>query len=66
MYILKKNVILITIIVAPLFVLEFLHRVVDIFEDYFGECNETIIKEHYVIIYEVYMQIHNTLRHFER
>lgn len=54
MYILKKNVILITIIVAPLFVLEFLHRVVDIFEDYFGECNETIIKEHYVIIYEVY------------
>ncbi|OXA46978.1 AP-3 complex subunit mu-1 [Folsomia candida] len=39
--------------VAPLFVLEFLHRVVDIFEDYFGECNETIIKEHYVIIYEL-------------
>ena len=41
------------IAVTPLFVLEFLHRVVDTFEDYFGECNESIIKEHYVIIYEV-------------
>lgn len=39
--------------VPPLFVIEFLHRVVDIFEDYFGECSETIIKEHYVIIFEV-------------
>ncbi|CAL8127090.1 unnamed protein product [Orchesella dallaii] len=39
--------------VPPLFVIEFLHRVVDIFEDYFGECSETIIKEHYVIIFEL-------------
>lgn len=35
----------------PLFVIEFLHRVVDTFEDYFSECNETIIKENYVVIY---------------
>jgi AP-3 complex subunit mu len=41
------------IAVPPLFVIEFLHRVVDILEDYFGECNETVIKEHYVIVYEV-------------
>lgn len=33
--------------------IEFLHRVVDTFEDYFGECNETIIKENYVVIYEL-------------
>lgn len=26
---------------------------VDIFEDYFNECNETVIKENYVIIYEL-------------
>lgn len=33
--------------------IEFLHRVVDTFEDYFNECNETIIKENYVVIYEL-------------
>ena len=32
--------------VPPLFVVEFLHRVVDTFEDYFGECSEAIIKVH--------------------
>lgn len=37
----------------PLFVIEFLHRIVDTFEDYFSECNETIIKENYVVIYEL-------------
>lgn len=40
-------------VVSPLFVIEFLHRVVDNFEDYFGECNESTIKEHYVVIFEV-------------
>ena len=39
--------------VPPLFVIEFLHRVMDILEDYFGECNESVIKENYVIVYEV-------------
>lgn len=39
--------------VPPLFVIEFLHRVVDNFEDYFNECNESVIKEHYVIVYEL-------------
>lgn len=39
--------------VAPLLVIEFLHRVVDIFEDYFNDCNESIIKEHYVVVYEL-------------
>nr|XP_040223157.1 AP-3 complex subunit mu-2 [Anopheles coluzzii] len=37
----------------PLFVIEFLHRVVDTFEDYFSECNENVIKENYVIVYEL-------------
>uniref|UniRef100_T1J7Z7 MHD domain-containing protein n=1 Tax=Strigamia maritima TaxID=126957 RepID=T1J7Z7_STRMM len=39
--------------VPPLFVIEFLHRVVDTFEDYFTECTETLIKEHYVVVYEL-------------
>merc|ERR1711997_990795 len=39
--------------VPPLFVVEFLHRVVDTFEDYFNECSEAIIKENYVVVYEL-------------
>lgn len=39
--------------VAPLFVLEFLHRVVDTFQDYFGECTEALIKENCVVVYEL-------------
>lgn len=45
--------ILYLVAVPPLFVIEFLHRVVDTFEDYFGECTESIIKENYVVVYEV-------------
>lgn len=39
--------------VPPLFVIEFLHRVVDTMEDYFNESTESSIKENYVIVYEV-------------
>ncbi|TRY63168.1 hypothetical protein TCAL_10820 [Tigriopus californicus] len=39
--------------VPPLFVIEFLHRVVDTFRDYFNDCSETIIKENYVVVYEL-------------
>jgi len=39
--------------VPPLFVVEFLHRVVDTFEDYFNDCSEAIIKENYVVVYEL-------------
>ena len=39
--------------VPPLFVIEFLHRVVDTIEDYFSECSETVIKDNYVVVYEV-------------
>eukprot|EP00731_Ephydatia_muelleri_P023770 Em0016g41a len=37
----------------PLFVIEFLHRVVDVLTDYLGECTEVKIKDHYVIVYEL-------------
>lgn len=47
--------------VPPLFVIEFLHRVVDTFEDYFSECTESIIKEHYVVVYEVRITNLNTV-----
>jgi len=43
----------ISLLVAPLFVIEFLHRIMDVFEDYFGTCNESILKDNYVIVYEV-------------
>ncbi|KAH0624346.1 hypothetical protein JD844_031733 [Phrynosoma platyrhinos] len=39
--------------VPPLFVIEFLHRVADTFQDYFGECSETAIKDNVVIVYEL-------------
>ncbi|RUS83899.1 hypothetical protein EGW08_008313 [Elysia chlorotica] len=39
--------------VPPLFVIEFLHRICDTFEDYFKDCSENILKEHFVIVYEL-------------
>ena len=41
--------------VPPLFVIEFLHRVVNTFEDYFTECTESTLKDNYVIVYEVWL-----------
>ena len=40
-------------LVPPLLVVEFLHRIMDIFTEYFTECTEQRIKEHYVTVYEV-------------
>lgn len=39
--------------VPPLFVIEFLHRIVDVFTEYFDDCSETKIKDNYVTVYEV-------------
>ncbi|XP_059162643.1 AP-3 complex subunit mu-1-like isoform X1 [Physella acuta] len=39
--------------VPPLFVVEFLHRICETFEDYFSECTESVLKENYVIVYEL-------------
>ncbi|CAN9499863.1 unnamed protein product [Ophioblennius macclurei] len=39
--------------VPPLFVIEFLHRVADTIQDYFGECSEGVIKDNMVIVYEL-------------
>jgi len=39
--------------VQPLFIIEFLHRIVDTFVDYFDGCSESIIKENYVVVYEL-------------
>lgn len=46
--------------VPPLFVVEFLHHILNLFDDYFHECNESTIKENYVIVYEVgiYVYMH--------
>lgn len=33
--------------------IEFLHTVVSTLEDYFSECSESLIKENYVVVYEV-------------
>jgi len=48
-----ENVVLMLCEVPPLFVIEFLHRVVNTFEDYFTECTESTLKDNYVIVYEV-------------
>ncbi|KAJ3130230.1 pre-mRNA-splicing factor syf1 [Physocladia obscura] len=39
--------------VQPLEIIEFLQRIVDILIDYFGEISEIIIKEHFVVVYEL-------------
>ena len=39
--------------VPPLFVIEFLHRVFETFVDYFSDCNEQIINDHIVVVFEV-------------
>jgi AP-3 complex subunit mu len=37
----------------PLMVTEFLHRIKDVFVDYFGSCTVSTIKENFVIVYEL-------------
>lgn len=37
----------------PLFIIEFLHRIVDVIQNYFGDCNENLIKEQLVTVYEL-------------
>ncbi|BFZ05944.1 hypothetical protein BsWGS_08983 [Bradybaena similaris] len=44
---------IVTTEVAPLFVIEFLHRIYDTMADYFSECSETSLKENIVIVYEL-------------
>lgn len=39
--------------IAPLFVLELLHRLVDTFLLYFGDSRESTLKEHFVVVYEL-------------
>ncbi|KAJ1495609.1 Mu homology domain-containing protein [Baffinella frigidus] len=39
--------------VTPLFVTEFLHRVVDVFRDYFNEVSEESIKENFITVYQI-------------
>ena len=40
-------------VVPPLFVIEFLHRIMDTFKEYFGTCSEIEIKDNFVVVYEV-------------
>ena len=39
--------------VPPMFVIEFLNRVVDMFCGYFGSCTEVSIKENFVTVYQI-------------
>ncbi|EDV27475.1 AP-3 complex subunit mu-1 [Trichoplax sp. H2] len=39
--------------VPPLFVIEFLHRVVDTITDYFSSCTELTIKDNSVVVFEI-------------
>ena len=51
---LSNTDVILYILVSPLFVIEILHRAVDVFEDYFSECNESSLKENFVVVYEVW------------
>lgn len=54
--IVRSNLLFVAIVSSEsdsLFVIEFLHRIVDIIINYFGECNETLIKDQLVTIYEL-------------
>ena len=37
----------------PLFVLEFLHRIIDVFHSYFGEVDEMVVKRNFSTVYQV-------------
>merc|ERR1719348_2677108 len=51
---LDNGLVAITLTEVPLlFVIEFLHRVFDTLNDYFGDCTETIVKENSVVVYEL-------------
>lgn len=52
----RKRVFVVAVVqqdVPPMAVFDFLHRVVDIFEDYFGDFSQDIVNNHAVIVYEV-------------
>ena len=42
----------------PLFVLEFLHRVADVFIDYFGSLKEGTIRDNFSTVYQVCGHVH--------
>lgn len=55
-----RSELLLVAILAPqsdmetaLLAIEFLHRIIDIIQNYFGDCNENLIKENLVTIYEL-------------
>ncbi|KAL5251196.1 hypothetical protein ACHWQZ_G016788 [Mnemiopsis leidyi] len=39
--------------VQPLFVIEFMHRVMDTFTEYFDECTESAIKDNIIVVYQL-------------
>lgn len=54
--ILRKRLFFLAVVtqeVPPLMIIELLHRVVDIFIDYFGDMNESIMKENCVVVFEL-------------
>lgn len=54
--IVRSNLLFVGVVPADsdsLFVIEYLHRIVDIITNYFGNCNDNTIKENLVTIYEL-------------
>eukprot|EP00300_Choanocystis_sp_HF-7_P037823 c54170_g1_i1.p1 GENE.c54170_g1_i1~~c54170_g1_i1.p1 ORF type:complete len:438 (+),score=101.44 c54170_g1_i1:61-1314(+) len=55
-HILKDDIYFVAVLeneTSPLFVFDFLQRIIDIFQDYFGSVNEASIKEHFVSVYSL-------------
>jgi len=39
--------------VPPLLVIEFIHRICDVLQDYLGEVREDVVKENFVLLYQL-------------
>lgn len=42
-----------SLLVDPMLVFEFLHRIIDVLTDYLGDISEASIRENFVIVYQV-------------
>jgi AP-3 complex subunit mu len=51
--ILSHNLFFFQYLVDPMMVFEFMHRIADIMQEYFGQVSETVIKENFVTVYQL-------------
>ena len=52
--------------VPPLLVLEFIHRIGDVLQDYLGEVREDVVKENFVLLYQLLDEVPPSRRQMSR